>query len=78
MSNQCCDELGCVRKQPVLLRPGPWGDGWYVITKYTRTKREGKSDLIRAEIKHKLDDETCATLDLWRTAASLDEVVDIV
>lgn len=67
--SECCTEPGCARKQPVLLRPGPWGDGWYIITRYTRTVREGKADLIRAEVKHKLDAETCAALDEWRAAA---------
>jgi hypothetical protein len=68
MPDGCCDEHGCTRKQPMLLRPGTWSDGWYVVTKYTRKGRDGQADLIRAETKHRLDDEASAALNRWREA----------
>lgn len=54
----CCNEPTCRRAKPILLRPGPFSNGWFVITDYTRDP----NGRIRATAKHRLDDEMSAAL----------------
>jgi hypothetical protein len=69
MPERCCDEYGCTRKQPVLVRPGGFDPNrWYAITRHRRHEREGKPDLIEAQQKHVLDADTCAALSRMRDA----------
>jgi hypothetical protein len=66
MHDRCCDEYGCTRKQPILVRPGGFDPHrWYAITRHRRHERGG---LIEAQQKHVLDADTCAALSRMRDA----------
>lgn len=72
MADRCCDEHGCTRRQPILLRPSGLIPGrWYVLTRYTREQREGQPDLIVSDQKHQLDDRSAAVLTRWREAVDV-------
>jgi hypothetical protein len=67
MADGCCDEHGCSRKQPILLLPSGFVPGrWYVLTRYRIRSREDGPDVVEAEQKHALDEQTSSSLTRWR------------
>lgn len=55
----CCDEVGCRRSQPVLIRRGPFSGEWLAITRY---RQDG--DLITAQEKHTLPGVSQAEIEM--------------
>ncbi|MEV1295804.1 hypothetical protein [Pseudonocardia sp. NPDC049635] len=56
----CCSEYNCRRKQPILVRPEPFGGGWVAVTKY---RKRGANGLV-ADEKHRLDPVSQAEIEL--------------
>lgn len=56
----CCGEYNCRRKQPILVRPEPFGSGWVAITKY---RKRGENGIVATE-KHRLDPVSQAEIEL--------------
>ena len=46
----CCDEAGCRRSTPILVRQGAFTGEWLAITRYTH-----EYGLVKAAEKHTLD-----------------------
>lgn len=59
----CCDESGCRRKQPILIRRSHFTADWFAITRYKL--RDG--GLVEAQEKHVLSGPTQAEIELCGT-----------
>jgi hypothetical protein len=57
----CCNEYGCKRKNPVLIRQGPFSDRWYAGTSYT--EKDGSVVRISDGGKHDITDQMRHWLD---------------
>lgn len=51
--NDCCDQYGCQRTQPVLLRYGPNNQAWLAVTRHRRSE---DSTVVPLE-QHRLPDD---------------------
>jgi len=59
----CCDEAGCNRKQPIIVRREPFSRRWTALTRYKLPTPE-QPGLIEAIEKHTLGPDTQVELEL--------------
>jgi hypothetical protein len=77
VSAGCCNESGCRRKTPILLRKGPFSGAWYAVTHYTQLKDHPGTVRTADGGKHDVTKDV-ALIIIGARAQMLDEVADMI
>lgn len=60
MTDACCGEHNCRRRQPILIRRAPFSGGWVAITRY----KPLDGGIVEAQEKHTLTGPTQVEIEL--------------